>query len=344
MTETQIDASWLALLGEWDFSDPNAITFVGKPQPSEGADAAPPDPSHSPATERPSIGLALSDQPFTGGTVEATFRFEEAESSGGEVVLAYNPETREMLSAGITGLAIGGGTLDMFGVREFIRAPTVKGEAHQTGAGPYWNTLGASGVRSSLEVGKSYHVRVSLNGSQIRLAVNGIPVVSTRLRGPIPKSSSTGLLCGGLKSVEATHFQVASAAPRAFVVTKFATPYTEVYLNVIKAVCAKFGLTAIRADEIYGPGVVLQDIIEQVVTSQLVIADISEPNANVYFEVGYALAANTPIILLATRGTSLPFDVAGFRVLFYEDSIGGKARLEEGLKKHLTALLGPSAP
>jgi hypothetical protein len=60
----------------------------------------------------------------------------------------------------------------------------------------------------------------------------------------------------------------------------------------------------------------------------------------VYFEVGYALALKKPIILLAKRETKLPFDIAGFRVLFYDDSIGGKIRVEEGLTQHLTAIVG----
>jgi hypothetical protein len=60
---------------------------------------------------------------------------------------------------------------------------------------------------------------------------------------------------------------------------------------------------------------------------------ITPNNANVYFEVGYALALAKPTTLLARKGTSLPFDVAGFRVLFmktpsdYEDTIGGKSRV-----------------
>ena len=115
------------------------------------------------------------------------------------------------------------------------------------------------------------------------------------------------------------------------------------YLSVIKSVCAEFGIAALRADEIYGPGVIVQDIVDQVISAQLVIADISVVNANVYFEVGYALATRKPIILLAKKDTSLPFDVSGFRVLFYEDSIGGKAKVEDGLRKHLTAIVGPTA-
>ena len=139
----------------------------------------------------------------------------------------------------------------------------------------------------------------------------------------------------------ASGFCVDAAVSRAFVVMQLSAPFTDVYLDVIKSACEDFGIEATRADEIYGPGVIIEDIVEQVSTAQLVIADISVENANVYFEVGYALATKKPIILLAKRGTPLPFDVSGFRVLFYEDSIGGKSRVEEGLRKHLRALLGP---
>jgi hypothetical protein len=52
------------------------------------------------------------------------------------------------------------------------------------------------------------------------------------------------------------------------------------------------------------------------------------------------LALKKPTILLAKKGTPLPFDIAGFRVLFYEDTIGGKAKLEEGLRRHLAAIVG----
>ena len=95
----------------------------------------------------------------------------------------------------------------------------------------------------------------------------------------------------------------------------------------------------VRADEVVGPGLVIGDIVREIATSQLLIADITPANPNVYFEVGYGIALGKPTILLAKKGTPLPFDVAGFRILFYEDTIDGKNRLEEGLGRHLDAIL-----
>jgi len=71
-----------------------------------------------------------------------------------------------------------------------------------------------------------------------------------------------------------------------------------------------------------------------------VIAEITPANPNVYYEIGYAHALNKPTILIAERATELPFDVSPFRVLFYENTIAGKKRIEEGLRRHLEAILG----
>jgi tripartite-type tricarboxylate transporter receptor subunit TctC len=67
-------------------------------------------------------------------------------------------------------------------------------------------------------------------------------------------------------------------------------------------------------------------------------AEITEPNQNVFYELGYAHGKNKPTILLAEKGRQLPFDVRGYRCLFYENSIGGKQKIEDGLRKHLQAI------
>jgi hypothetical protein len=120
---------------------------------------------------------------------------------------------------------------------------------------------------------------------------------------------------------------------------QFGPDFDDVYQDVIKEVLKDYEANVLRADELSGPGFIISDIVREITEAQLVIADITPTNANVYFEVGYALALEKPTILLAKKGTSLPFDVAGFRVLFYEDTIGGKGRLEDGLRRHLDAIL-----
>ena len=46
---------------------------------------------------------------------------------------------------------------------------------------------------------------------------------------------------------------------------------------------------------------------------------------------GYPL----PTIFLAGRGRELPFDVRGYRCIFYDNTIGGKKEVEDNLMRHL---------
>jgi hypothetical protein len=71
----------------------------------------------------------------------------------------------------------------------------------------------------------------------------------------------------------------------------------------------------------------------------VVIAEITPLNANVFYELGFADALNNPLVILAQAGTKLPFDIQGYRVVFYEDIIGGEVELLNNLRKQLRVLL-----
>jgi hypothetical protein len=74
--------------------------------------------------------------------------------------------------------------------------------------------------------------------------------------------------------------------------------------------------------------------------ADIVIAEITPLNANVFYELGDAHALKKTTILLARGDAALPFDIQSFRVVFYNDSIGGKVEVERNLRKHLDAIAG----
>ena len=179
---------------------------------------------------------------------------------------------------------------------------------------------------------------MSLDVDDVEVSLATLPAAPNQAR-------QVGLFLVSTTVVEISGFSAEIERPKAFIVMQFSSPYNEVYSHVIKNVCDRdeFKIEAVRADEIYGPGIIIKDVIDRIAKSQVVIADISPDNPNVYFEVGYALALGKPIILLAQRrkpGEPLPFDLSAFRVLFYDDSIGGKPKLEEGLVNHLREIVG----
>jgi len=319
---------WMPLFGEFEVRD-DAVVFRGKETP--GSDAA--DGTLQQET-RPAIGLILSNQTLSAGTLSAEITFERTDHQAVcEVVLGYDLDSKGQISAGL------GGSFAMFSIREW-QPPSGPGLQQGT-----WKNYALSGDLVNLQAGRPYQVEVRVAGSRVALWVDEVQVASATVNRALSHPRQSGLFCIGGADITIHNFKVEAQRPRAFVVMQFSSPYNEVYSSVIRRVCSEMDLEPVRADELYGPGIIIKDVIDQLARAQIVIAEISPANPNVYFEVGYALALQKPIILLARReqpDARLPFDISAFRVLFYEDSIAGKERIEEGLRNHIREILGES--
>lgn len=201
-----------------------------------------------------------------------------------------------------------------------------------------WSAFAISGSQDNLVVGEQYKLRVRLVGQQISLFVNDVRVIHETMRQPAP-IGQLGLFTWGSNPVTFTNVKHQPVRSKVFVVMQFSEPYYNLYNEVIKPVCNEFGLEALHAGEVFGPGIILQDIQAQISEATIVVAEITPANQNVFYELGYAHALGKATILLAEKGKSLPFDTASYRTLFYENSIGGKVEVEEALRKHLRAIL-----
>jgi hypothetical protein len=178
---------------------------------------------------------------------------------------------------------------------------------------------------------------VRLVGSRVTASIDGVDMVVTNLPVTLPLGQ-TGLWCTGSGDILVADFRVEPERPKVFVVMQFSEPYNQLYQEVIKPVCEEFALEVIRADEVYGPGLIISDIEQNILQATIIIADVTPVNANVYYELGYAHALHKQTILIAARDTRLPFDISPFRTLFYDNTIAGKARVEQGLRRHLKAI------
>ncbi|HEY1302230.1 MAG TPA: hypothetical protein VGF24_01690 [Vicinamibacterales bacterium] len=321
---------WMPVIGQFEFKEKdNRVVFKGGSSPNVS------EPDKPPVAF---AGIALTDQVMVNGSLEATVSFD-GEITGAsvcEIVFGHDSRTRGQVTAGL------GGSGAMYSVRQWVTNASLGSSGALPPRGT-WKDLRLDGDRGNLRSKTPYQLVVRVDGSNIRLDVNGVRVIETTLPEAISEPRQVGVFCLGHTDVTISRFAAAVEQPRVFIVTQFSSPYNEVYSHVIKAVCQELKLTALRADELYGPEIIIKDVVDNITKSQIVIADISPTNPNVYFEVGYALALGKPIVLLAQRRSAdspLPFDVSAFRVLFYDDTIGGKPKLEEGLRNHLREILG----
>jgi hypothetical protein len=108
-----------------------------------------------------------------------------------------------------------------------------------------------------------------------------------------------------------------STSTLCFVMIPFSERYDRVYRELIVPAVTEAGLTAVRADEISATGFIMEQIRAAIQQSRLCIADVSDRNPNVLYELGFAQAANKSIVLIASDVTGLPFDIAAMRVIRY---------------------------
>jgi len=187
-----------------------------------------------------------------------------------------------------------------------------------------------------LPVGRPIAVRVRVRGSQIDLFVDDVKVCSAV---ESVQASQLALFLQGPTNFTVKGFAATVQRPKAFVVMQFSEQFNALYNDVIRPTCEAFGFEVVRADDIYNSGLIIEDITKSIREASVVIADITPDNPNVFYEVGYAHAiGKTTILLSDRRRDKLPFDVSGFRTLFYDNTIGGKGAVEVNLKKHLESL------
>ncbi len=193
-----------------------------------------------------------------------------------------------------------------------------------------------TGNKSTIKENEKYSIKIVYKANTIRYFVNSVEILVWNYQ--LVKAPLMFNVLGAGEAV-ISNIKVKDNKPKAFVVMQFTEQFNELFESVIKPVCEAKGLEAIRGDDMYSNGLIIGDIIQSIYDSSVIISDITPDNPNVYYEVGYAHAANKAVILMCDKSRErLPFDLSGFRTIFYTNSISGKERVEQTLEKHLDSL------
>ena len=86
--------------------------------------------------------------------------------------------------------------------------------------------------------------------------------------------------------------------PKAFVIMPFDAEAQPVYDDFICPTLGSLGFDVTRADDLLNQQNILRDILFSIESADLLVADLTDSNSNVYYELGLAHALGKPVILL----------------------------------------------
>jgi hypothetical protein len=114
-------------------------------------------------------------------------------------------------------------------------------------------------------------------------------------------------------------------------------PFDDIYEYIIKEVVVeRLGLRCIRCDEIPEPGWIHADMLELIYQADIAIVDISTLNPNVFYELGVRHTLRpTGTILMRKKGTQIPFDIRGLRVINYDLDLKSAREAKDTLEQFI---------
>jgi hypothetical protein len=130
-----------------------------------------------------------------------------------------------------------------------------------------------------------------------------------------------------------------------FVMMPFAKPIGDHYELIFEPAIRKAGLVPVRADdEIFGTGKIIDQVWSGINSAKVLIAELTNRNPNVFYELGLAHALEKPVVLVSSNENDVPFDLHHIRVIYYDvnDPFWGNKLVEKVAENILSAIKNPA--
>ncbi|MFC1636950.1 hypothetical protein ACFL5Z_19170 [Planctomycetota bacterium] len=117
-----------------------------------------------------------------------------------------------------------------------------------------------------------------------------------------------------------------------FVIMKFGDKQLDsAYSGVICPLAAKYGLKALRIDEIQDSNKIDEQILEHIAKSKIILSDLTGSRPNCYYETGFSYALGKEVILTIKKGEPRHFDLSTNRFIEWETENELRINLEKRL-------------
>jgi hypothetical protein len=125
----------------------------------------------------------------------------------------------------------------------------------------------------------------------------------------------------------------------AFVLMPHTKEFDDIFNYVIKPAMETNDLSVLKADNIYQPGNILSQVWHEIRSAEVIVADVSDHNPNVIFELGLCYGIQRCPIILTRDPAELPFNLRNLRYIHYENTTSGAQKLREKLTSTIAEFL-----
>lgn len=125
-----------------------------------------------------------------------------------------------------------------------------------------------------------------------------------------------------------------------FIITPIGEPNTDIRREIdgvintcLKPVLERFKYKTFVAHEITTIGSINNQVLQHIYNDELVIANLTNLNPNVMYELAFRHAIHKPVIMIKNINDNhkIPFDIKDDRIIFYTNDFGGVKELEKNL-------------
>jgi bacterioferritin-associated ferredoxin len=127
-------------------------------------------------------------------------------------------------------------------------------------------------------------------------------------------------------------FNLAVGCNHCFIAMPFRESMAPVY-DAVSAVFAKPKWKVVRADKIPYPKRITTAILLEILVSDLVIADLTGGNPNVFYEVGVTHSVGQNLLPIIQKRHRIPFDLHDEAAIRYTDSDDGLRKLQDDIRE-----------
>lgn len=114
--------------------------------------------------------------------------------------------------------------------------------------------------------------------------------------------------------------------------------WSETYEHIFKPAIEACHYTCSRAQP--GTGSLISSIIDDLRTARIVLADITDQNPNVFYELGVRHALSKRTIIVSQRGTDMPADLRGYWAVVYGRSPGEVSSFRQDVARVIREIEG----